>query len=188
MPYSPYKPYNPNSQSIQLPEVDDDTGHTLVHYLYTGTYQTLKPQAASDSPSPDPSTEYRRAVLAYLAARSFQIDGLAQLARSNMELYEKGLSIFDILDIMQDIYPNLPEDEIWLPDSIKMKIEAAYEVDETIFTTERFLDYIGEATAFNKALVKIMVGAYTEKIKGMAKKEGKRLKNAFSGIWLNAKY
>lgn len=89
-----------------------------------------------------------------------------------MGLFDKQLTIFEILDMARDMYPKLTEDKIWFLNYLKTKVEAAYEADESIFTQERFLNYIGEATAFNKALVKIMVGIYTDKITSMARKEG----------------
>jgi regulator of sigma D len=100
-----------------------------------------------------------------------------------MELFEKGLSLFQILDVARDVYPKLPEDEIWFLDYLKMKMETAFEADKTIFTQEQFLNYIGEAASFNRALVEIMVGILTDKITSTAKKESKREK-VFSGITL----
>jgi hypothetical protein len=167
-----FDPYSTYERKIELPEVDEDIGHTLVHYLYTGAYQTLKPQGVSGPP--DSTTEYRRGILVYCAARSYRLDGLTDHAMRNMGLFDKHLSIFDILDIVREMYPKLLGDEIWLPDYLKTKIEAAFEADETIFTQERFLNHISEATTFNKALVMIMVRIYTDKITNMAKKVCKR--------------
>src|SRR5438034_1497253 len=53
------------SRVIALPEVDEDLGHTLVHYLYTGTYQTLKLQDASVDTMSKRITEYRRNIQLY---------------------------------------------------------------------------------------------------------------------------
>lgn len=41
-----------------------------------------------------------------------------------------------------------------------------------IFAQEWFLNHIGESTGFNKTLVKIMLGIYTDKVTSMARKEG----------------
>lgn len=163
--------------TIELPEVDEDIGHTLVHYLYTGTYQTLKPHGASGPPNS--AMEYRRGILVYCTARLYQLDSLVEHAIRNMGLFDKQLPIFDILDIITDIYPKLRADEIWLLDYLKAKIEAAYEADETMFAQDQFLNYIGEGTAFNKALVKIMVGIYTDKITSMAKEKGEIRESIF---------
>jgi hypothetical protein len=133
-----------------------------VHYLYTGAYETLKPQGVRGLPNS--TTEYRRGILVYCIARLYGLDGLADHAMRNIGLFDKGLSIFEIFDIAREVYPKLLGDEIWFPDYLKTKIETAFEADETMFAQERFLNYIGKDTAFTKALVEIMVGIYREKM------------------------
>lgn len=167
--------------------MDPDIGHTLVHYLYTGTYQTLKPaQAASNSLNH--CTEYGRGILAYHAARSYHIDGLAKLAIESIELHDKELSIFEILDTIKDNYTHIVyrEDETWLPEYLKKKVREAYEVDETLFTDEPFLDHIANSAAFNNALLRIMLGVLTDKITAMAKSKGE-IRQASSDILLTVK-
>ncbi|KAF2804327.1 uncharacterized protein BDZ99DRAFT_545605, partial [Mytilinidion resinicola] len=174
---NPIGPFGPYRRTVELPEVDEDIGHTLVHYLYTGTYQTLKPRGVFGTPKT--TTEYRRGFLVYYIARLYGLDGLAEHAIKNMEMFDQGLSIFEILDIARDLYPKFLKDENWLLDYLKTKIEAAFEADETIFAQERFFDHIGEAAAFNKALVKIMVGIYTDKITSLVNKEGEIRESIF---------
>ena len=38
--------------SLYLPQIDEEIGHTVVHYTYTGQYQTLEPKGGS--------TKYKR--------------------------------------------------------------------------------------------------------------------------------
>jgi hypothetical protein len=90
-----------------------------------------------------------------------------------MELFEKGSTLFQILDMARDVYPKLVKDDIWFPDYLKMKIKAAFEADETIFTQEHFLNYLGEAATFSRALAKIMAEILTDKITSISKKNGK---------------
>lgn len=163
-----YGPYS-YTENLELPELDDDVGHTLVHYLYTGTYQTLKPQAVVGNI--DSTTEYRRSVLIYCAARTYGLDGLILLAKDNMGSSDKGLSIFDILGVAREVYPKLSANETWFPDYIKEKIEAAFELDEALFARESFLDGVGKVAAFDKALMKSVVEIYTSKITDMGRKE-----------------
>jgi hypothetical protein len=160
-----------DTQTIKLHDVDEDIGHTLVHYLYTGTYQTLKLEGISDLS--DSETEYRRAGLVYCTARLYGLDRLAEHAMQNMELFEKDLSAFQVLDTARELYPKLPADEIWFPEHLKAKIETAFEADQTIFTQDQFLSRIGNAATFTRALVKMIAEIYNEKITIIAKKEGK---------------
>lgn len=158
------------TRTIELHDVDEDIGHTLVHFLYTGAYQTLKLQDVSNDF--EKAREYLRACSVYRTARSYGLYSLADLAVQNMELLDKESSLFQILDMAKDIYPKLLEDDVWFPEYLKTKIKAAFEEDETIFTQERFLNYLGEAAAFSRVLAKIMVDTLTDKIKSIAKKDG----------------
>jgi hypothetical protein len=85
-----------------------------VHYLYTGSYQTLKLQDVSDVS--ESTTEYKRACLVYCTARLYRLDSLADYVVQNMELFEKRLSLFQILNMAGDVCPKLLEDEIWVSD------------------------------------------------------------------------
>ncbi len=78
---------NPWSRTIALPELDEDIGHTLVHYLYTGTYQTLKPRDVSGEV--ERITGYKRNVHLYCAARTYGPGGLELLVKGNIESFEE---------------------------------------------------------------------------------------------------
>ena len=84
------------SREVSLPEVDEDVGHTFIHYLYTGNYQTLKSSPTCDMPRR--AIEYNRSVLAYHAALSCGLDGLADYAREYIQIFDKDTNIFDIID------------------------------------------------------------------------------------------
>jgi hypothetical protein len=90
-----------------------------------------------------------------------------------MELFEKDLSAFQVLDTARELYPKLPAEEIWFREHLKAKINTAFEADKTIFTQDQFLSYLGEAATFTRTLVKMMAEIYNEKITIIAKKEGK---------------
>ena len=46
-------------QVLELKDLDEDTGHTVVHYLYTDLYQTLNTPGIPK----DAEVEYKRSVL-----------------------------------------------------------------------------------------------------------------------------
>ncbi|KAI9782555.1 MAG: hypothetical protein M1816_001852 [Peltula sp. TS41687] len=160
---------NPLNRTIKLPELDEDIGHTLVHYLYTNTYQTLRLSGTSDNAKT--VIEYKRSVLIYCAARRYGLDGLEVLAKDRIRSFDGRISIFDVLDVAKGAYPRLPHGEIWFPDYFKNKIKAAFEIDDTLFTKDHFLDRIGTVAAFDKAAVNSIVETYTEKIGRMVSKE-----------------
>ena len=168
----PRKPYSQHgTKTVTLEDVDEDIGHTLVHYLYTGAYETLN---SEESPSFSRSmTEYKRACLVYCAAKRYELEKLAQHAAKQMELFDKELSLSQILDVARDVHPNMLESETWFPKYLKMKLEIAFEADMTVFTQEQFLNLFDKAASFNKALVSIMAGILTSKIASAVRNEGK---------------
>jgi hypothetical protein len=148
-------------KTVKLPEIDDDIGHTVVHYLFQGKYQTLKLQGATASEISE--TEYRRGVLTYCTARSYEINGLVDHALNAIDRFGKDLTIAQILDAVCKVYAQFPEDEVWLPKYLKAQLESAFDLDRTVFSREEFLRHIGKHEAFTKVLVKTMVNIYAEK-------------------------
>lgn len=152
--------------NIQLPDIDEDVGHTLVHFLYTGEYQTLSPLAVLDN-----AIEYKRSIRIYFVARGYELDDLVSHAKSKMRELEEGLSIFSILDIAVEMLPKLLPDETWFFEYIHNIILEAFKKEQSLFTDERFLDCMGKNVAFDKFLVKSIVKVYTSNISGVIRKE-----------------
>lgn len=146
---------------MRLPKVDEDVGHTFIHYLYTGDYQTLKPSPTCDMPRG--TIEYSRSILAYHAALSCGLDGLADHARKYIQTFDKDIHIFDIIALGRKNFPRITED-VWFSEHLSAKIIAGFEADEQIFQREEFLEGFGKALDFDKFLVKVMAKAYTHKM------------------------
>ena len=71
------------SSHVKLSEVDEDIGHTFVHFLYTGTYETLSPRPCSDIHVVP--REFERSVQVYRAAKTYGVHGLEELAKKYIE-------------------------------------------------------------------------------------------------------
>jgi hypothetical protein len=148
-------------QVITLGDLDEDIGHTFVHYLYTGSYQTLKTQGLLRDA--ELRIEHRRSVLAYSAARLYDLDGLAAHAKKEVEKFDGVVSIFNILAVCSDAYQNHPGDDLWLPSYLRANIATALERDKTLLTQDEFLDQIGEGAAFTRVLIKMIGELYIDK-------------------------
>ena len=150
--------------------MNEDVGHTLVHYLYTGTYQILKlPSVSQDART---IARYKRSVNAYFLAKKFGLKGLEVLAERQVACCDGEVSIFDVLDATKEVHQQLSGDGIWLldlKDYLKKELQAAFRRDETVFATEEFLDRVGNNKEFSRALMKSVVDIYTEKIVSTAK-------------------
>lgn len=155
-----------NQSVIELPEVDEDIGHTLVHYLYTGTYQTLKMHNVSDEI--ERLTQYQRSVRLYYIARLHNLAGLQLLAQDHIESSRDGISIHDILRVAGEVYWKLPSDEDWFSIYLKKEMMVAFRADHALFMQEAFFNHIGSHKRFNRFLFKVMVIIYSDVISASA--------------------
>lgn len=151
---------------IRLNDIDITIGHTFVHYLYTGTYQTMRTLRRYRIVD---ASKYRKSVLTYRAAQQYQLPGLRDLARTHMGEYGKSVPINFILDVGKDVYRRLgdDDDDEWYSDYLRTKIWSAFEEDEHLFSQEYFTQGLGEVTRFDKFLVSTMVRLFSEKISAL---------------------
>lgn len=154
--------------NIQLPDVDESTGHVLVHYLYTGRYQTLNDTEMSLVP--EAITEFKRAVLAYTAANKYGLFGLQQLAKDKIEYFGAEINIFDVVEAIKGGFSTLLCDDQWFYSYLGGKAETAFEEDHTVFAGENFFDRINDV-ALAKVMAKCVVELYNIKVSRMLNTE-----------------
>ncbi|GMF81964.1 unnamed protein product [Aspergillus oryzae] len=149
------------STVVRLPDVDEDIGHTIIHYLYTGDYQTVKPSSISQLWRR--AIEYAQSVFAYRAAVRYGLDGLAEHAKRYMGIFDKEVSIINIISLGRKAFPRISE-EPWFSEYLTAQITASFKADEGIFQQEQFFEGFGESVDFDKFLGKAMVQVYSSKI------------------------
>ncbi|CAI7659774.1 unnamed protein product [Penicillium bialowiezense] len=93
-------------------DIHGAAGHTVVHFLYTGTYETI------DSPVDGgywhvtfEEQEFQKNVYVYQASRSCNIPDLTKLALEHIGEHSRGVPTPEILHWTAKIFPNLPKDE-----------------------------------------------------------------------------
>ena len=151
--------------SITLTDVDEDIGHTVVHFIYTGTYETLT--TASESRIIHLAREYKRSIQAYHAARAHKLHDLEVLAKWHIENLGESVSIFDMLQAVRTVFSKLPDDEVWLHSHINMKLRSALELEETVFMRDEFYREFGEDPVFDKAVMRMVVNIFSSRILAM---------------------
>ncbi|KAF1832411.1 hypothetical protein BDW02DRAFT_503088 [Decorospora gaudefroyi] len=125
---------------IPLPELDEATAHTLVHYLYTGKYQSLNAQASSDKAIPE---SYKLGAGVYCAAVRYKLPGLAELAKEQITSFDDDVTIFDILAVARDhAFPLLPEEDAWYPTYIEGALNHAMTANPEPFRKPDFVTQI----------------------------------------------
>jgi hypothetical protein len=146
--------------SLSLRDVNVDVGHILVHYLYTGTYQTLKPQNRKPL---NILACYKEALSTYGIAHEYGLEDLKELALTHIHENEVGLSVYDKFDAAADVYRKLAEDE-WFTEYLKKEVEAALEMDTALLANPKFSDKLGSVNSFERALLKVITEIYARKV------------------------
>ncbi|KAF7164511.1 hypothetical protein CNMCM6106_001029 [Aspergillus hiratsukae] len=143
-----------------LSEVDEEVGHTVVHFLCTGNYETL--QTASDPDVTNMAIEYRRSMLVYHAARKYDLYDLEMYAKKYIEMFGDSMSAFDRMEAAREIYSKLPQDEVWLPSYVNEQLRMLFSLDKKVFQREEFYHGVGKDPAFEKAIMRMIVNIYSE--------------------------
>ncbi|GFF50455.1 hypothetical protein IFM46972_09049, partial [Aspergillus udagawae] len=143
-----------------LSGVDEEVGHTVVHFLCTGKYETLR--TASEPGTSKMAIEYRRSMLVYQAAREYDLYDLETYAKKYIEMFGESMSIFDRMEAAREIYSKLPQNETWLASYINKQLQIAFSLDTNIFQREDFYDGVGKDPIFDKAVMRMVVDIYSE--------------------------
>ncbi|KAF1949261.1 hypothetical protein CC80DRAFT_275299 [Byssothecium circinans] len=143
--------------TITLPDLEETTAHTLVHYLYTGTYQDTYHTLENT----DPLSPFRLSISVYAVAIRTKLPGLAKLAREQVTALGVSLSIYDILTVAREnAFPLLAPDETWLPLYIEEIVKKAAAEEPGLFTKAAFTDQIEGNRRFRQVVMQAIVNTY----------------------------
>lgn len=148
-----------DAQVARFPEIDDDVAHTLIHYLYTGDYQTLKRASTCRA-------QYNTSLLAYHAGLHCGLDGLAEHGRKFMCIFDSAIPLFDVISLGRKHFPRITEDT-WFSEYLTTKVRESFETEEDIFEQEEFFRDFGEAPEFDRFLGKVVANAYARKVSSL---------------------
>ncbi|PKY01775.1 hypothetical protein P168DRAFT_222284, partial [Aspergillus campestris IBT 28561] len=146
-------------------DIDGDIGHAVVHFIYTGGYETL--QTSLDDPNQYIPREFQRAVQVYYTAHKYQIHGLGELAKTYIEKLGDVIGIVTILKAVRKVHSRLPSDESWLHDYLHAKLQGAFDADENTFTRDEFYSSLGDDNVFNQAVMKMVVNIYASTVSSL---------------------
>ncbi|KAK3377513.1 hypothetical protein B0H63DRAFT_219990 [Podospora didyma] len=149
------------SRLPELPDIPEDIGHVLVHYLHTGTYEALKPKEA-ETPAKQ-LYELRTSIRAYATARAYDLPDLMRLAEVRIEKYGAGLTLPQLLEITRDSHPTLSEADEWFLDYLKSRIRPHLEDPKALLGSD-LLDQISSILSPNKVLLRTVLEIFCERI------------------------
>ncbi|KAF9733842.1 hypothetical protein PMIN04_012858 [Paraphaeosphaeria minitans] len=152
----------PAGGEISLPTINADTGHTLVHYLYTGAYQTLKSRTSGIAQNPQ--LALKQALLIYRVSATHMLDGLEQLAKQEIEQHSASMDLKTMLDIIRSELPKKTEPSDWIQAYLKDKTQLAFEKDHTVFADDAFCASLCKKSKLNDYIVRHVVKLLSEKL------------------------
>jgi hypothetical protein len=145
-------------QHVLLPELDEATAHTLVHYMYTRKYQYMRKSARAETPA---VPSYQAGTCVYCAAARYQLSGLIDLAKSKIMSFDNEVSISDVLAMARDYaFPLLPEDETWYPAYLENAIKNAMAKDPEPFRRPEFITQVEGSSRLLQVVWKTVINNY----------------------------
>ncbi|CRL21979.1 unnamed protein product [Penicillium camemberti] len=153
--YPKLTPSSPGSSTIIMPNVNEDVGHTVLHFLYTGGYETVS--SPLDEGVSDLAREYKRSVLVYYASRTWGLTDLEILAKQKMEHLDEDLPILEILRVVRDVFSRLPADETWLPSYIRGNLQRLPKPEVAGLDLHAFYNILGQDHQFDNAVMKMIL-------------------------------
>ncbi|KAK4245542.1 hypothetical protein C7999DRAFT_16273 [Corynascus novoguineensis] len=145
----------------ELPAIPEDVGHVLVHYLHTGTYDSLKPKG-TDAMSKQ-ICELRTSIQTYAAARKYELPGLMRLAESKIDKYGKGIPLPALLEVARDAYPTLTESDAWFLNYLRSRIRPHLKDPKSLMGSN-LLDQISGILSPNRVLLRTVLELFCEQI------------------------
>lgn len=128
-----------------------------------GPGAAITPTKTDEEPEAHNLREYRRSVRLYCVARTYGLDGLKHLSMHHIEIPQDGISIWNVLDIAEEAYEKLPDDEVWFTEYLRRKLEDVLRVDKFLLKRKEFLGRIGKVKKFDQSLMEVIAEIYTEK-------------------------
>ncbi|KAK5993333.1 hypothetical protein PT974_06762 [Cladobotryum mycophilum] len=101
-------------------DVLPDVGHVLAHYLFTKSYECLRPRGST--PHERLAREFTTSVRVYAAARTYELLDLEDLAKSEIDRLGDKLRTPLVFDLAQMACPNPSADDVWLTNYLKTRL------------------------------------------------------------------
>lgn len=145
--------------TLHLEHISGNAGHVLVHYLFTGTYQCLRPKGFSLAEKQ--RDEFTTSLRVFSMARDYEMPILEELAQGEIERLGNGLPVPWILDKLKDACLHSRVDNTWLQSYLRALVEPL--MDDATFLGEADPNGYGETISFPNVLFKVIIDLHREK-------------------------
>jgi hypothetical protein len=128
--------------TLYLPGVSAATGHTLVHYLYTGTYQTL--EAEEEDAVARAYTKFKQAFLTFVLASAYELHDLERLAKEQIKRHGSQMALVEVLETVRKEFSKISR--CWFHEYLQARAKEEFDLDYTFCTSKAFIKSVGEGT------------------------------------------
>ncbi|KAK1973310.1 hypothetical protein LZ30DRAFT_828043 [Colletotrichum cereale] len=175
------KDFRRSSGELRIKNIPDEAGHVLLHYLYTGTWQTLRVKDSLDAVNH--STQLEISLHVYATARTFHLPDLAEFAKDDIFHHAQELPTVEVLVLASDACRHLGAEDLWLSAFTKQRTQQLFEGSGSLNKTG-FLECFNNSPAYSKMLVKRLVDMLSEKSTSVNSNEFQTMprSNAASGL------
>lgn len=136
---------------IRFGRVKEDTGHTIIHWLYTGEYDNL-PDSSEQGSVNQEELEYKQSVHTHCAAYMYVILGLEKLAEQKMKSYEESVDIRHVLGVARGVFPLFRSRDHLPPgyqDHLRKRLASAIQDDKDLLRLNMFIGRMGQVPDFD---------------------------------------
>ena len=164
---------DPYGCGFQLADVTEEAGHVVIHHLYTGNYECLRPLGVTLKEKN--VAEFKTSLQVYTAARTYELHNLKEQAQAQIETLGSGLDLAVVIHVVEHTYPFPSQEESWFVNYLKARsmrlltntapVEAVAENDDKReFTIAGILlqimvDYSKETRSKTAAAIEAIEGA-----------------------------
>lgn len=115
---------SPDENGIYHLDMPHEVAHVVVHYLFTDTYQCLRPKGSSQNEKL--IAEFLTSIRVYIVARDYKLPLLEELAQAEIIRLGSGFRIPLVFDLVQEAYPHPSLDDTWLRQYLKSRLSILF--------------------------------------------------------------
>jgi hypothetical protein len=145
---------------VTLADVDESIGHTLLHFIHTGNYETWPPHdegRAEGQPTTDVlRDEYTNAVLAYHTAKQYNIELLAVWALYYVYVQEQKLAAVEIMTVFCTHWNRLSGDT-FIVLQMERTLARAFRTNEDVLQDHILINLLRGQPEFHLTLNRVML-------------------------------
>lgn len=157
----------PFTQKLDLGPFSSTAGHALVEYLYTSRYGLLEWTGPSDQSLDIELHKLKARLEIYALARTFEVGGLEEQVRDDIERETRDLDIFTVIDAVKDAYPTFIGNDTWVPQWIKAVTKKTFENPEGLRRILVLRDFRDDSSVA-KFMFRSMLESYVDVLDSMA--------------------